>query len=188
LGGENGTGTVFSYALGSGGGGGNPTNPPSSGLTLVTNGEGTIEHAAFPSAGLEIGKTYTVTAKPDPKNVFVDWVASGGQSFVSNQAFLKFTMSSGLVLQADFSTNVFLAAQGTYRGLFAPAGSRRQTNSGSFLLNVTGTGTVSGTLDLAGQTVSLSGKFGADGAAVIVSKRAYGDSSLTTTLQLNFDA
>ncbi|MGP8197902.1 MAG: hypothetical protein ACLQU4_00185 [Limisphaerales bacterium] len=82
-----------------------------------------------------------------------------------------------------------LAAQGTYRGLFAPIDSaRQQTNSGSFLFSVTSSGTVSGNLDLGGQTVPLSGKFASNGTADIVSKRPRGEPSLAITLQLDIAA
>jgi uncharacterized repeat protein (TIGR03803 family) len=182
LGGENGTGTVFRFVLGGGGGGG----PPANGLVLLTNGDGTISHGAWPKS-LVNGKTYVVTAEAKSKNVFSDWVASGSQVFVYDKATLPFEMSSGLVLQANFVTNVFLAAEGTYRGLFAPTNSaRQQTDSGSFLFNLTSTGAVSGTLDLGGQTVSFSGKFDSSGLADITSKATRSEPLLTITLQLDF--
>ena len=90
-------------------------------------------------------------------------------------------------MEANFVPNVFLTAQGTYRGLFAPPNSaRQQTNSGSFLFSVTSGGAVSGNLALGGQTVPLSGKFDLDGTRKIVSTRPHGEPSLTTTLQLDF--
>ncbi len=110
-----------------------------------------------------------------------------------------FTLSSGATIgitgphkatltRVDPSVaSVFLPAQGTYRGLFAPTNSsREQTNSGSFLLSVTSAGGISGALDLGGQSVTLSGKFGLDGTTSIVSERSHGESSLTTALQLDF--
>lgn len=163
-----------------------PTNATPVALVLVTNGNGTIQHGTWPKS-LVIGKKYTVDALPKARNVFSNWVAGGSQSFVSNKASLTFTMSSGLVLEANFVTNVFLAAEGTYRGLFAPENTaRQQSNSGSFSFNVTSSGALSGNLDLSGQSVPLSGNFGLGGAANIVSKPIHGIPSLTTTLQLDF--
>ncbi len=162
-----------------------PSTTPPDGLILLTNGFGTIQHAAWPTPA--IGKKYKVTAVPKAKNVFVNWVGGTNQpySILTNSAGYTFAMQSNLVLEANFVTNVFLAAQGTYRGLFAPTNTaRQQTNSGAFLFSVTSSGAVSGNLDLGGHTVPLSGKFDLDGTATnIVSKK---DPSLTTTLQLDF--
>ncbi len=165
-----------------------PSNTPPDGLILLTNGYGTIQHAAWPTP-LVIGKTYKVTAVPKAKNVFAGWVGGTNQpySVLSLSAGYTFTMQSNLVLEANFVTNVFLAAQGTYRGLFTPTTSaRQQTNSGSFLFSVTSTRAVSGHLDLGGQTVPLSGKFDLGGTTNIVSKPVHGIPSLTITLQLDF--
>ena len=83
----------------------------------------------------------------------------------------------------------FPAAPGTYRGLFAPMDSaREQTNSGSFLFSVTSRGSVSGSFNLGGQTVPLSGKFGSDGTAGIVTKPTRSEPSLTIGLQLDIAA
>jgi hypothetical protein len=128
-----------------------------------------------------------VKAVPKARNVFFNWVASGSQRFVSNNVSLTFTLTSGLVLQANFMTNVFLAAQGTYSGLFAPTNfDRQQASSGSVSFTVTSSGAVSGNLDLAGQIVTLSGKCDFDGTAEIVSKPVNGIHALTTTLHLDF--
>jgi exo-beta-1,3-glucanase (GH17 family) len=164
------------------------SNWPPDNLILITNGSGTIQHAAWPKS-LVTGKKYKVTAVPKAKNVFVNWVGGTNQpySILTNSAGYTFTMQSNLLLEANFVTNVFLAAQGAYKGLFAPTGSaRQQTNSGSFSFNVTSSGAVSGNLDLGGQTVPFSGKFNLGGTANILSKPIHGIPSLTTTLQLDF--
>jgi hypothetical protein len=165
-----------------------PSTTPANGLILLTNGFGTIRHGDWPK-DLVIGKHYTVRAVPKAKNLFLSWVGGTNQpySVLSESASYRFTMESDLVLEANFVTNVFLEAKGTYRGLFAPTNStRQQTNSGSFLFSVTRSGAVSGKLDLGGHTVPLSGKFEPDGTAAIVSKRPHDETSLTTTLQLDF--
>lgn len=155
-------------------------------LTLLTNGDGTIQHGVWPKS-LVIGNKYTVTAAAKAGNVFSNWVASGSQSFVSNHASLTFTMSDGLALEANFVTNVFLAAKGAYRGLFAATNfDRQQAASGSVSLNVTSSGAISGSLDLGGQMVSLTGKFDLGGLAEIASKPVNRIPALTTTLQLDF--
>jgi hypothetical protein len=165
-----------------------PFAPAGAGLVLVTNGDGIIKHGTWPAL-LVIGKKYTVTGAPKPGNVLSNW--AGGTnlpySLQNSSASCTFTMQSNMVLEASFVTNVFLAAQGAYTGLFAPANSaRQQAVSGSFSFKVTSSGTVSGKLALGGQTVPLSGKFGLGGAVNIVSARPHGEPSLTTILQLDF--
>jgi hypothetical protein len=164
-----------------------PTNPLP-GLTLLTNGDGIIQHGVWPQKLVD-NNTYSVTAVPKPKNVFANWVGGIVQpySVLSTSATISFFMQSNLVLEANFTTNVFVAAQGTYRGLFAPADSaRQQTNSGSFIFTVTSTGTISGHLDLGGVSEPLSGKFEPGGSAEIQSPPAHGLPWVTTVLQLDF--
>jgi uncharacterized repeat protein (TIGR03803 family) len=165
-----------------------PSNAPPDDLILITNGAGAIHHGAWPES-LVIGNNYTVAAAPKAKNVFIDWVGGTAQpySILSDSATYTFVMRTNLVLEANFVNNVFLDAQGTYRGLFAPTNSfRQQTNSGSFSFNLTGSGGVSGNLDLSGETVPFSGRLSLGGTMNVISKRPHGEPSLTTTLNLNF--
>jgi hypothetical protein len=144
--------------------------PPSGTLVFVTNGYGTIKHGVWPDQ-LVVGENYTVTAMPQADNLFSNW--TGGTttpySVLSTSSNYTFAMQSNLVVEANFVTNVFLAAQGTYRGLFAPASSSGQRGgySGSFLLSVTSGGLASGSLTLGNQSFSISGAFDIAGAAVM---------------------
>jgi hypothetical protein len=100
---------------------------------------------------------------------------------VSNK--LGSVSSSNAMLQVV--PNLFLTARGTYNGLFAPTNApRQQTNSGSFKLNLTTTGVLSGDLFLGPQVLPLNGKFDVAGAAKVQSNRR-GETPLTTTLQLD---
>ena len=164
------------------------SNVPPSTVTLITNGSGTIQHTAW-SKEQATGKKYTVTAVPLAKNMFVNWVGGTAQPFsvLSSSASYAFSYEPGLVLEANFSTNVFMGAQGKYAGLFAPGNEERtQNNSGSFSFSVTTTGAFSGSLDLGGQTAPFSGKFGLDGATNVVSKATRGIPALAIALQLDF--
>jgi uncharacterized repeat protein (TIGR03803 family) len=160
---------------------------PIDGLILKTNGYGTIQHGAWPEV-LEIGKKYTVTAVPDQGSLFSNWVGGTRLPYavLSSSASYTFTMQSNLTLEANFTSNMFLAAQGAYIGLFGPPyAARQQTESGSFSIYISDRGTVSGALSLGGHAVPLSGKFGLDGAVSITSKTIYDEFLLTTTIQLD---
>jgi len=155
-------------------------------LVIVTNGDGTVSPVADLSKSFVVGVTNTVTAVPAKNWFFYNWTLNG--TVLSTNASLKFalTTSNTTTFQANFVTNIFLAAQGAYSGLFAPEGEpRQQTNSGAFTLNVTSAGSLSGDLYLGSATpIGLAGKFGSDGTAIVVSKRA-GENTLTTTLVLD---
>ena len=132
---------------------------------------------------LAIGTNYTLTATPGKNWIFSNWAASGSQHFVSNNPVLNFKMQSNLVLEATFVTNLFLAAQGAYHGLFAPANeARNQTNSGAFTLQVATNGVLSGTLQIGTNSAAFTGQFDASGAALIAPTR---NNPWTTALQLN---
>jgi hypothetical protein len=144
-------------------------------------------HAAWPKSMVP-GKKYTVIATPKAKNIFVNWMGGTGEpySVLSASANYTFTFEPNLVLEADFETNLFLAAQGAYYGLFAAIGeTRQQTNSGAFTVNVTSEGSLSGDLYLGSATpIVLKGQFGPDGTATVVNERK-GENTLTTTLTLD---
>jgi uncharacterized repeat protein (TIGR03803 family) len=137
---------------------------------------------------LALGANYTLKTVPAANNLFSNWV--GGTSLpytvLSANPSYTFTMQSNLVLQANFVTNVFLLAQGTYNGLFAPANApRQQTNSGAVTFTITSAGVLSGKLILGTDTTTLSGQFNPAGALTIITPRK-GLTTLTTTLQLDF--
>jgi hypothetical protein len=158
---------------------------PSAVISVQTNGSGTIARNNS-SALLAVGTNYTFTAYPARNWIFSNWVAGGSGSFVSNGPVLKFPMQSNLVLTANFVTNFFLAAQGSYYGLFAPANeARSQSNSGYATITVTGTGAFSGSLTIGAQSTPLvDGQFDVSGYAVVSAARR-GTMALITTLQLD---
>jgi hypothetical protein len=160
---------------------------PSATLVVLTNGNGAFAPKDN-GALLAIGTNYALTAKAGHHWLFSNWVASGSTNFVSNNPVLNFKMQSGLTLTANFVTNVFLewAVAGTYNGLFAPANApRQQTNSGAITFTVKTNGVLSGKLTIGTNTPSLAGLFNPAGAVTITTPRK-GESSLITTLQLDF--
>jgi uncharacterized repeat protein (TIGR03803 family) len=82
-------------------------------LTLITNGLGSIL-AEFKGTNLFVGRDYTVRAMPAPGWLFLSWTGSEN----STSETLDFMMQSNAVLSANFITNPFIAAAGTYQGLF----------------------------------------------------------------------
>jgi hypothetical protein len=181
--------TLIAYAVDDSGSF-SPTNTvkfqfiPSATLIVQTNGLGGIT-PVYNDKLLAIATNYTLTASPGKNWIFSNWVASGSENYVSTNPVLKFTMQSNLVLTANFVTNLFLAAEGAYHGLFAPFGVvREQTNSGSFVLNLLNTGAFSGELFLGSNTVTLAGKFDV-GGHVQTNSPVKGGKPLTTILQLD---
>ena len=163
---------------------------PSGLLFVLVNGNGTTSPNDNGKV-LTLGNVYTITAVPASKDyIFFNWTGGtnlGSSSVQSTNASYKFLMESNLTLQANFVTNLFLAAQGAYNGLFADTNdlTRQQTNSGSFTLNVTSSGSLTGDLYLASATpISFSGKFGPNGMATNTIKR-HGASTLTNILTLD---
>ena len=130
------------------------------------------------------GSKATVKARPASGYLFSSWTLNG--TALSLSSSYKFTVFTNETLTANFVTNVFLAAQGTYEGLFAPTNApRQQTNSGAITLSVTSSGVLSGKLTFGAKTSSLTGQFDPAGADTIITSRK-GESSLITTLQMDF--
>ncbi len=142
-----------------------PTNTPANGLILLTNGDGTIHHAAWPSV-LTPGNKYTVTAVPHLKNVFVFWTGGATQPYtvLSTSASYAFTMEANMVLAANFTTNPFAAASGTYNGLFSTTNGVSEDTAGMLKnLTVSQKASYSGTILFNGGSQSISGSFNAAG-------------------------
>jgi uncharacterized repeat protein (TIGR03803 family) len=157
-------------------------------LILLTNGYGAIQHAAWPRK-LLFGAKYTAVAVAKPGNIFAGWIGGANEPFTLLSALpaYSFTNQPGLVLEANFVTNVFEPVRGTFRGLFAPVfAARTQTNSGSFIFSMTKGGAVTGKIAIGNQAAVLAGKFNVDGTATFVTKAGKEIPSLTAALQLDF--
>lgn len=100
-------------------------------LTLITNGLGVV----LPSlAGkqLEIGRPYTITAKPVAGNLFSNW--TGGVT--SSSPVLTFVMQSNLVIEVNFVPSPFIPVRGVYNGLFYDLGSPSHATAGALTLTL----------------------------------------------------
>ncbi len=112
---------------------------------------------------LNIGERYTLTATPGKTSLFSNWVSAAG---ATASPVLSFLMQSNLVLTANFVSNFFPAAAGTYYGLFFPEGAVGVENSGMlYNLVLRNTGTASGNLLLAGKRYPFSASFDVSGNA-----------------------
>ena len=127
-------------------------------LSLTVVGSGTISGATN-NAPLDVGRLYTLTAKPGKGNLFGDW--SGSTSSMS--AKLTFLMDTNYSLTATFGSNLFPTVQGSYNGLFYDTNDFQQASAGFLTLKVGSSGASSGKLLLNGGSYSVKGVLNAFG-------------------------
>lgn len=144
-------------------------------LDLTIVGSGTVSGASDGDL-LEVGRNYTLTAKPAKNNLFADW--SGSVSTLTPK--LTFEMDTNVTLTATFGTNLFPAVQGTYNGLFSDTNDFQQASAGFVTIKVGKTGTSSGKVLLNGGSHSVKGSLNAFGlGSFLVARKG------TNALQLN---
>ncbi|GEP41036.1 hypothetical protein BGE01nite_03270 [Brevifollis gellanilyticus] len=141
---------------------------------------------------LEVGKSYTLTAKPKTSFLFDHW---SGPSINTPSQSLTFTMSEGLVISANFAGSaVGTANAGAYQGLVvSDAGvPRLQESHGIISLNLTPAALLSGSLQLGEVKYPFAGELHPDGSARFGKERSIsliiprvGRASLVLSLQIN---
>jgi hypothetical protein len=129
-------------------------------ITVTISGSGTVS-PNLNGQSLDVGNTFTMTAKPSAGQVFSNWTGS----VTSTSAKLTFVMQSDMTLQANFTPNPFTPLAGTYQGLFFDPNNPAHQSSGFFSATVTSSGSFSAKLTIAGKAASLSGIFSAGGVA-----------------------
>ncbi len=129
-------------------------------LSLATSGAGSVAGATN-GERLEIGRTYALTAVPDPGALFSSW--SGDVSGGSPR--LSFVMATNLSLQANFIPNPFLASAGVFNGLFYETNVIRAASAGAFSLKVSASGTYSAVLRSGLKRYAGVGRFSPTGLA-----------------------
>ena len=127
-------------------------------LTLATNGNGTFS-PNLNGKLLDIGATYTVTAKPAPKQIFVGWTGD----VVSDKAKLTFLMHTNMTLTAEFIPNPFIPIAGVYQGLFSDTNVAQQS-SGFLSGTLLNSGLFNGRLRSGSSSYPLSAQFNPFGA------------------------
>ena len=123
---------------------------------IVTFCGGTIAGATNGQL-LEIGRGYSLTAKPAPGNLFAGW--SSGGFIIWPFPIYPFIMDSNLNFTAVFNTNLFPYVKGTYTGLFCDTNQVEEWNSGFFTLTVGDLGTYSAKVMINNKTFPLTGTF-----------------------------
>jgi hypothetical protein len=83
---------------------------------------------------------------------------------LAHQPKLTFTMSSNLVLRANFVTNPFPAVAGNYQGLFFDTNNPSQENAGFFNATVSGSGSFTAKWQRGANKPAISGQFSVAGA------------------------
>jgi len=144
---------------------------------LNTNSAGTVTGSASivgdvrPTNGamLNIGERYTLTATPAKNYVLSNWTTSTG--WISNSPTLHFIMETNLTITANFTTNLFIGASGSYNGLFYQSNVTEQTAGMLKNLTMGSTGTYTADLLLDGATYPLTGSFNSSGYASNYVKR-----------------
>jgi hypothetical protein len=170
-------------------------------LNIVTtpstsNNVGSVINPA--GTNLLVGRPYKLTAVPDAlaTYIFTNWTDGNDTvlqphlalSYKSNLV-LNFIMSSNLVINANFVTNLFQQAKGEYNGLFYETNGIKHHSGGYITLKVSPKFGVSGKVKTDGNVVGFGGKFTIDGQFTGTAKRAKLDKSdLTVNLQINFGA
>ena len=132
-------------------------------LYLTTNGFGKIT-PVFPNNSLVEGRNYTLTAVASPGNLFSNWTGP----FTSTNNPLTFELDSDTAWQANFVTNFFLPAAGTYNGLFSSSNGVAPQSAGMISgLILQSNGAFRGKLVLAGTNYPLAGRFDITGQAAV---------------------
>jgi len=153
-------------------------------LTLLVNGFGTISHS-FTGTNLIVATNYTVTASPKPNNLFSNW--TGAINATNNP--LTFQMVSNMTLTANFVTNSFLRAAGTYNGLFYVPGAVGAQSSGLLGgLTVGKQGGYTGNLYVGGTKYGVSGGFNLAGDASNQITRAANLGPILLTMHLDWNS
>ena len=139
-------------------------------VTNVGTGSGTVVGS---TNRVQFGATYTLTVKASPRNKFMKWIGWSGLTAASTNAIvtttnvIKFIATNDVFLTNEIDTNLFWSAAGTYNGLIWSTNAPTHGNVGFASATVTTNLTYSGKVLFGGQTVSISGSFDTNGAAIV---------------------
>ncbi|MFM2294743.1 MAG: hypothetical protein RLZZ350_1156, partial [Verrucomicrobiota bacterium] len=163
-----------------------------SALAVNVTGEGFVNSSnqvvSLGGSNLYVGRRYTLTAIPTNTNwLFSNWVNTA-TSEISSSNIYTFLMSSNLVLNVNFVTNRFIAAAGSYYGLFSETNGAAEHSAGYFTVKTDRKQAFSGTVFVDGDSTAIAGKFDLAGVGYTTKPiLRKGKATLVVSLQLNFD-
>jgi hypothetical protein len=132
---------------------------------------------------LQISNTYSMTATALSGYVFSNWTTTFG-AVITNGPTLKFVMQSNLDFVANFVPNPFLAAAGTYQGLFFDTNGVTQAGSGFFSAQVTTAGSFTASFKQGSASHAISGKFSPAGEWSTNAVKTWGNTAVALKLDL----
>jgi hypothetical protein len=153
-------------------------------LTKTVSGNGIIADA-LPGTLRDLGNTYKITAKPASGQLFNGW--DGIDSLTDAQRFaplLKFTMTSNLVITANFVENKFPGVRGTYKGSLVPVDGITLPKA-NLTITTSSTPAFKGSFVVAGISFPISSSFRPDGTKAIPVK--VGKKKYVLSLSLDLD-
>lgn len=126
-------------------------------LNFGTGGFSGVTNGQF----LTVGRIYSVTAVPDPTNLFAGWFTTNDiDNPFTFQNPLTFVMLTNMpTIIARFNTNYFRYIKGTYNGLFVTPDAVDPGGSGFVTLTVSDQGSFSMKVMFNGTTVPIAGQF-----------------------------
>jgi hypothetical protein len=151
-------------------------------LEVQTNGFGTVK-PNYNNALLEISNSYIMTATAGKGYVFSNWMSSTG-AVATNGPVLKFTMASNLNFTANFITNPFTSAAGTYEGLFYDTNGVTPASSGFFSALVEDNGSFTAKFLQGTKSYPISGQFSLAGEWSTDALKAWDNTAITLQLDL----
>ena len=155
-------------------------------LTIITNGVGAVL-PDLTKKPLEIGQTYTITARPAVGNLFSNWTSLDPAVMIPSppSPSLTFVMQSNLALVVDFVPNPFIPVRGTFNGLFFNTNAPSHSTAGGVAMTLDDKGRIRGTLRMGQRTRKFSSVFSLQQTASVSLPATTKDPALTLSLALD---
>jgi len=131
-------------------------------LTLITNGVGAVL-PNLTKTPLEIGRSYTITARPAVGNLFSNWTGD----VMSSSPVLTFVMQTNLTIIVNFVPSPFIPVKGVYNGLFFNTGAPTHESAGAVALTLDDKGGLRGSVRMGTRVRKFTGAFSVERMAAI---------------------
>jgi uncharacterized delta-60 repeat protein len=133
-----------------------------SALTLITNGQGAVL-PNLTKEPLEIGRSYTITARPVVGNLFSNWTGD----VTSSSPVLTFVMQTNMTIVVNFVPSPFIPVKGIYNGLFFNTGAPAHESAGALALTLDDKGGIRGSVKMGTRTRKFKGTFSVERTATV---------------------